>query len=119
APQLFPELQCLFECVGIGFVHGKLKVILFNPLAGYADGCIALRDLLYGNDDLHGSWILPARFDALGMRIGALRSQPVPFFGNPRAASCAISSNSGAPGPCAARASRNMVLQKGQAAPTT
>ena len=39
--------------------------------------------------------------------------------GNPRATSCAMSINSGAPSPRAANASRNIVLQKGQAAATT
>ncbi len=55
AAVLLFELQGFFEGVGVGFVHGVLEVGLFDPLAGGVDAdlCIALGDLLDGDDDFH------------------------------------------------------------------
>ncbi len=52
---LLPELERLFEGVGVRLVHGVLQVGFFNPFAGGVDADlrIAFGDLLDGYYDFH------------------------------------------------------------------
>src|SRR5487761_1328365 len=104
AAVLLLQLQCLFECVCIRLVDGVVQIALVNPsaISGNADLRIPFRHLLYRYKYLHHSPVLIS--DAC--------------VGKARAVNWAMSSNCGGASPIADSASRNIVLQNGQAVPT-
>ena len=59
AAVLLFELEGFFEGVGVGLVHGELKVGFFDPFAGGVDADlrIALGDLFDGYDDFHSKML--------------------------------------------------------------
>ena len=53
AAVFFLELQSFFQRISVWFIHGELKIALFNPFAGNVDRRVPFGNLLYGDDNFH------------------------------------------------------------------